>query len=187
MENRKTDRRVRYTKMVIRDALVELMETQHISQISIKSLCELADVNRSTFYAHYTDQYDLLRQVEQEVLENLKHYLEKWSPQGPYFVSEAVLTSILDYVRENAALFKALLSDNCDAAIQKDVVVLTQVVPTEYNATVDERTKEYLYAFGIDGCISLLHKWLKDGMIESTQQMSALLLRALYQGMSGFQ
>ena len=49
MEAGKTDRRVKYTKALLRDALVELMQTQHISGISIKALCGLADVNRSTF------------------------------------------------------------------------------------------------------------------------------------------
>lgn len=62
--NHKTDRRVKYTKTALREALVTLMQDRHISQITVKALCDLADVNRSTFYAHYTDPYDLLGQVE---------------------------------------------------------------------------------------------------------------------------
>lgn len=41
------DRRVRKTKIAIKDALVELMQKQHISGISIRAICEAADINRS--------------------------------------------------------------------------------------------------------------------------------------------
>ena len=107
--NHKTDRRVKYTKTALREALVTLMQDRHISQITVKALCDLADVNRSTFYAHYTDPYDLLGQVEAEVLENLRRFLKTQQMGERQPVSEPVLTRILDYVKENPALFKALL------------------------------------------------------------------------------
>ncbi|WP_286946022.1 TetR/AcrR family transcriptional regulator [Acetobacterium sp. UBA5834] len=44
---------------------MELMETRPISKISVKMICETADINRSTFYAHYADQYALLTQLEE--------------------------------------------------------------------------------------------------------------------------
>ena len=51
-ENKKIDYRVRLTKQIIRQNLVPLMKEYHISRISIKMLCERAEINRSTFYAH---------------------------------------------------------------------------------------------------------------------------------------
>ena len=61
MKELKMDRKTRYTRMVLQDSLIELMKEKPISKITIKELCEKADINRTTFYAHYTDQYDLLR------------------------------------------------------------------------------------------------------------------------------
>ena len=77
MNTRKTDRRVKYTLDALKNALITLMQEEHISKISVKSLCELADVNRSTFYAHFHDQYDLLHHMEQEVLQNITKHLEQ--------------------------------------------------------------------------------------------------------------
>jgi AcrR family transcriptional regulator len=59
MENNqvKTNRKIRYTRMVLRESLMELMKTKAISDISIKEICAAADISRSTFYAHYKDQY----------------------------------------------------------------------------------------------------------------------------------
>ncbi len=187
MQEAKTDRRVKYTKAMLKQALVELMKTQHISKISVKSLCEHADINRSTYYAHYVDQYDLLRHVEQEVMDNLKQYLEKQDIDSNYPVSVQVLKSILDYIRENEELFCALLSENCDWSFQKDIMELSQVVFVQLNKKHDARTREYLKIFGITGCISIVQKWLREGMVESTTTMSEIALGVLYHGITGFQ
>ena len=62
--NKKGDenRSVRNTKRKLNQSLIQLMGEKQITQISVKELTELADVNRGTFYFHYTDIYDMLRQ-----------------------------------------------------------------------------------------------------------------------------
>ena len=180
----KTDRRVKYTKMMLKNALVQLMQKQHISSISIKALCETADINRSTFYAHFRDQYDLLHYIKEEVMASLKQYLEqqKFTDQSP--LSAQVLTRILEYAKENADLFKALLSENCDFAFQRDIMQLSQVISSQINQASDERTQDYLLVFAITGCISVFHKWLQEGMIESPEEMSKFVIQVLYHGIS---
>ena len=66
--NKKGDenRSVRNTKRKLNQSLIQLMGEKQITQISVKELTELADVNRGTFYFHYTDIYDMLRQTEEE-------------------------------------------------------------------------------------------------------------------------
>lgn len=182
MKEGKTDRRIKYTKMMLKDALVQLMQEQHISSISIKSLCDIADINRSTFYAHFNDQYDLLHYIEQEVMANLEQYLEKQEFNDHSPLSAQVLTRILEYAKTNADLFKALLSENCDFAFQRDVMQLSQIVSSQVNQAFDTRTQEYLQEFGITGCISVLHKWLQEGMIESPPEMSKFVIQVLYHG-----
>ena len=187
MKEGKLDRRVKYTKTMLKDALVNFMQKQHISSISVKALCETADINRSTFYAHYTDQYDLLRQTEDDVITKLRLHLEQQDYNHKLPISAQVLTRILEYAKENAELFKVLLSENCDFAFQKDVIALAQIVSSQYNKALDARTKEYLEAYSITGCISIFHKWLKDGTIESTEEITELILNIVYNGMAYFQ
>jgi AcrR family transcriptional regulator len=180
MDENKLDRRVKYTKNMLKNALVQLMKQQHISTISVKALCELADINRSTFYAHYNDQYDLLHQIEQEVMDNVRRYLKKlltesFNIQAPVIV----LTRIFEYAKENSELFQVLLSENSDHVFQKDVIELSQIVSTRNNDTLDERTKEYITEFRTAGCISISHKWLKDGTVESPEEMSDLIGRLM--------
>ena len=63
------DRRVKYTKKVIKDTFLSLLEKKNISNISVKELCEMADINRGTFYRYYIDIYDLLKKIEDEFIE----------------------------------------------------------------------------------------------------------------------
>jgi AcrR family transcriptional regulator len=240
MPKQKNDRRVTYTRTALRDALIELMHNQHISGITVKSICERADVNRSTFYLHYRDQYDLLHQVEQEVLKTLEARLQaSWDEpegseggaagqeanagqevlgitqgaqgaQGAPSLQDAqgaqgapplqdahstrerpvtltVMTEILEYARENAGVARVLLSENCDFAFQKDIMDLAQVVALWMDPSYSERTREYVVAFGINGCISIAEKWLKDGMVEPPEEIARLILQVLYNGTSSFE
>lgn len=60
---KKNDARVRYTKLVLKNALLKLMQTKPINKITVKEVCELAGLNRATFYAHYGNCFDLLESI----------------------------------------------------------------------------------------------------------------------------
>jgi len=186
MKKEKEDRRVKYTKALLKEALIRQMHTQHISTISVKSLCDLADVNRSTFYAHYKDPSDLLHQIEEELLGELKAYLESQKRPGEQTMSPQVLEWVLEYLKENAPLCKVLLSENCDFAFQKDVMDLAQVIFLQMNYNIDKRTSEYLTLYSVTGCISIIQKWLQDDMLESPAQISGLIMQMTQDGIKGF-
>lgn len=57
----KNDRRVRYTKKVIKESLLELLKTTPFEQITVKALCQKAEINRATFYTHYETYSPLWR------------------------------------------------------------------------------------------------------------------------------
>lgn len=183
VKKKKIDLRVRLTRSLLKDALVQLMQKQHISKISVRALCELAGINRSTFYTHYTDHFDLLNKVEQEVLDNLKSYLEKQVLKHNRPISLQVLTNILDYFKENVELFKALLSENCDLAFQKDILELSLVV-SQISQSLSRKTQEYTNTFALNGAISILQKWAQGGMYESSAQMAEFIIQVLYYGIS---
>ena len=72
MAERETeDRRVRKTKKQLRGALTSLLLEKDISRVTVRDVADLADVNRGTFYAHYSDVYDLLHQLEDDLLRRL--------------------------------------------------------------------------------------------------------------------
>ena len=63
------NRRVMMTKRLLKESIFELMKKKPLNKITIKELCENADVNRTTFYKYYGDQYSLVKEAEDELLE----------------------------------------------------------------------------------------------------------------------
>ena len=75
IKDNKESRRVQMTKKLLRESVIELMEQKPLNKISIKDICDNADVNRTTFYKYYGDQFELVKEAEDEVLEKLGEFL----------------------------------------------------------------------------------------------------------------
>ena len=80
MEN--LDNRVRYTKMVLQQALLKILQTKHIDKVSIKELCQEAKVNRGTFYLHYATPNDLLMEIERQFIDENMAYFSPYMQEG---------------------------------------------------------------------------------------------------------
>ena len=65
------DRRVKYTKMIIRETFINLLEKKNINKITVSEICKEADINRATFYRYYLDVYDLYDKVRDEFVVKL--------------------------------------------------------------------------------------------------------------------
>ena len=179
METSKTDRRVQYTKRALTVALIELMHENHISKISVKALCEAADVNRSTFYAHFRNPYDLLAHIEAEALHDLKaRLLADNEPRTRNVVK------ILEYAKENAEVFIMLL-DESDGSFQQQIMELAHLVDIQLSnqhEAVNANDREYMYLFAVSGALGMLSHWLKKGTPQSPAEMSELLMRMIQHG-----
>ena len=68
----RTDARVRYTKMVIKNSFAKLLAEKPLAKVTVKEICELSEINRATFYKYYCDPFDLLDKIEQEFLNELE-------------------------------------------------------------------------------------------------------------------
>lgn len=71
MNDKQERRRIRMTKRLMKDALMELLARKNLVNISVKEICETADVHRTTFYLHYSDPAELLREIEQDFLDQI--------------------------------------------------------------------------------------------------------------------
>lgn len=174
-----TDRRIRYTKMVLRESLINLLEHKPIERITIKEICADADINRATFYAHYADQYDLLKQIEEELYTNISVSLSQLSqdPANPNTLKQA--ENIFDYLRDNARITRLLLSDRGDFSFQKRVMQLVyDLITTQLRVTksLSAKDAEYVYAFTITGCVGIVQRWLDDDMRKSSKAMAKMVI-----------
>jgi AcrR family transcriptional regulator len=175
------NRKIRYTKMVIRDSLTELMKTKSILNVSIKDICELADISRSTFYSHYKDQYDLLRQIEEETISYFENMLNKYKDKPGKKETAQMVEEMLTYIANNGNSIQVLLSENGDLSFQKKLFEHftnhNLVTKYFYNKLQDDETKRYYSVFLINGYIGLIQHWLKTEMSIPVQHLTMMLLK----------
>lgn len=180
MRARKEDRRVKYTKMVLKESFIALLEEKDISQITIKEICENADINRATFYAHYTDQYDLMRKIQDELFDNVDMYLSAYTKNEMPVVPVDIVERIFEYIQENARLCRLLLSERGDINFQKRVMTLAyekNIIELTKSGKISKEDAEYIYAFTLTGCIGAIQKWLNDDMKKSPRFMAEMLIK----------
>ena len=114
----KNDKRSRKSRQAIKEAFKEMVLTQEMSHIVIKDLAEKADVNRKTFYLHYTDVYNVLEDVEDELLEDIKNIFAKFDMDkiktDPYPLLLAISDGVSGSENEtfNKLLFSSTISGN---------------------------------------------------------------------------
>lgn len=182
MSNNKVDRRVKYTKMVLKESFINLLEQKDISQISIKKICEDADINRATFYAHYNDIFDLMRKIEDEFLENINAHLEEYYEINNSERAIILAEKIFEYVKENARLCKLLLSERGNFDFQKRVMMLVYdliISELTYDNRISKTDAEYVYSFTITGCVGAVQKWLEEDMKQSPRYMAEMIVNLI--------
>lgn len=188
---KKQERRYRRTEALILSGLTTLLQKKSIKEITVRELADLVDINRSTFYLHYTDIYDLLEKTEQRLLKQLKDAVtDKWSNQNETDHFFEFLEQIFTILSENAPLCSALIGPNGDIAFlraieqmmyEKGMQTLRAMTPSE----LPEQDLEFAISFVLAGCIGLVENWLNKECPETPTHMAELALLLLREGTSG--
>ena len=176
----KENRKIRYTKMVIRDSLMELMKNNSIVSIHIKDICELADISRSTFYAHYKDQYDLLQQIEEETLAHFKELLKKYDAGCSNAEFTLLIEEVLSYMANNSSI-QVLLSEHGDIDFQKklfrDLALRKQITGFISKRIQEDEIASCYFIFVLNGIIGLIQHWLKNDMYIPVPKLAKMILK----------
>lgn len=178
MKKMKESRKTRYTRMVLQESLFELMKEKPITKITIKELCENADINRTTFYSYYNDQYDLLRKIEDEALSWVKEALSNLISQTDKYETMKILEGIFQYFVENSKHFQILMSEQGDINFQKQLFTLIyQECGISFSVAADSHlnTDEDYFIFVVNGSIGLIQHWLKNGITKSAKEMAEII------------
>ncbi|MDR0409131.1 MAG: TetR/AcrR family transcriptional regulator [Spirochaetaceae bacterium] len=177
----KDNRKTRYTKKVLRESLVEIMKSKAITNITIKEICALADVSRTTFYAYYKDQYDLLKQIENETVAYIEDALKEIGKEDGYVKIIQIVEDMLRYICYNSNSVQVLLSENGDPQFQKRFfqrLIYQRWMINHFIETLGNKPEmlEYYLTYAVNGSIALVQCWLKNGMDIPISQIAKMLV-----------
>lgn len=187
---RGNDRRVRKTRAQLRGALAQLMEEKSIQEITVKELCEVCDLNRGTFYLHYTDVYDLLHSVERELQSGFEAVLAGFSLERLAVEPGLAMREIFEYLAANADMCRVLLCRGGDMAFVEGVeAVVKEHILGQWRKVFEGRDEayEYVFAFVAGGCIGILQRWLENGMPQPPGEIARLTENIVSRGIAALQ
>ena len=174
MKDQTENRRVRMTKRLMKDALLELLEQKALSGISVTAVCEAADVNRSTFYNYYNCPSDLLQEIEQEVLDRipvppliLDHEAEEQLLQDT--------TAFFDYVKENKKIFHVLFSESVNHDFSSRLVDLLCSQHIRSTGSVDEQSSRFMHRYVANGTVGMLREWIAADFPVSSSEIAEMM------------
>ena len=113
MRNRKTDLRIIKTKKSLYESLLDLMKEKPFEELKVSDICENALVNRSTFYSHFDDKYDLLDSLICDLKEGSSEELSKntnISNSKEYYLE--MIKLLLDHIEDKKDVYAMVLINN---------------------------------------------------------------------------
>ena len=178
MKTNKNDRKSKYTRMVLRESLFELMEEIPVSKITVKDICDRADINRTTFYAHYEDKFDLLQSIEEETLLWADELIDKLLAATDERGRINILEEIFAYFAENKTRLSVLMSEQGDIRFQKQLLIKIYekcgIMPENIKSGDIEKSELY-YIFVVNGSIGLLRNWLQNPSGKSEKHIAEVI------------
>jgi len=163
------------TAIKMDEALLSLLEKKDFAYITIKEICEVAGVNRSTFYLHYENTSDLLKETTQYILD--KHFayydidkkevvrrLEGCERKELIFITHEYLTPYLTFIKENRRIFKLAIKQfqvmNMDEVYGRMFKYIFEPILARFR--VPEKERPYVIKFYLTGVFAIVMEWL-DG------------------------
>jgi len=177
---KREDPRVRRTRKLLRQGLIELLHQKPVAEITVKELAEHIDINRSTFYKYYKDVHDLVSQLENQLAHDFRAIVRKPVCNDIEYYPEPLLIHIFDYVRANADISAVLLGKNGNREFvcnMRDILKSQALKNFEAIVVLENpRLLGYYSSFVLDGCISMISNWLEHGMVESSEAMAEIII-----------
>ncbi len=177
MTEKKEGRRVKITKMLLKESLIELMKEKSIHQISIKEICLGADVNRSTFYRHYNTQYELYDDIIADLTNDLTNVFNKSYENNCN--TQETLANILAFIESKRETFLVILSDKSNVGIGEAYSSITAKFIDKENTS---ELGAYIIQFVAAGMTSFVWTWLNKEKRRSAKEVSALFCTLMMHG-----
>ena len=173
------DARITKTKTKIKDALLDILQTEPIATVSISRICKKANINRNTFYAHYASPEQVLGEIADDLMAQEYGLLDACTS-----VKQIIMTAIeftKAYAKENIILLNnGVEKQFINAGITYSKNVRFYAMNDGEKGFAPEYV-EMIYTYIVHGSAALLKQWLFSGMKEST----AYIGEAMYSITSG--
>lgn len=164
------------------EALITLLEKKDFEYITIKEICDTAGVNRSTFYLHYENTSDLLKETTQYMIdkhfsyyeintERLLLHFEGKKREDLLFIRDEYLAPYLTFIKENQRLFRVSIKHfhylNMNEVYRKMFKHIFSPILARFS--IPESKHSYIMKFYLTGVFAVIMEWLDKNCADDMQ------------------
>lgn len=179
------DRRIKYTKNIIKETVFNLLETKEINKISVTEICRIADINRATFYRYYLDVFDLLKQIQDEFVSELLNSIKRSEQYSVFSFSK----EYLEVLNNNQKLVKILFT-NKNFDFLSDILELSyeqcEAKWLKLNPDISKEKIEYASVFIFNGALGIVNLWIQNDFDKSIEEVASTIEDLSYHGIQKY-
>jgi len=166
-EKNKKDLRVIKTENLLYTTLMDLLKEKAFEEIKVSDICNKALINRSTFYAHYQDKYELvvgfISTLKEELASAIKENGSTFNTKEYYL---EMIELILTHIEKKKSIYQDILINNRNSIVMD---ILLDVINSDVNKHLEKTLKEkeeipkrVISTFYIGAVTSLCMEWLRN-------------------------
>ena len=177
------------TAIKMDEAIITLLEKKDFEYITIKEICDAAQVNRSTFYLHYENTSDLLKETTRYIIDkHLAYYetdkksvslkLETCKREELLFISDEYLTPYLTFIKDNQRLFKVSVKRFHSMHMDEVYSEMFERIFTPILARfrVPEAERAYVMKFYLTGVFAVVMEWINKNCSDSMEMIIKVII-----------
>ena len=180
--NTKNNQRYQDTEKLIQDTLLSLAQEKEIHKVTVRTICEAAHINRSSFYLHYLDIHDLIDKMGRKMMKEVGEMMENHGNIIDFFLTPDSMAQMIAYVKEHHTFFDIYLTRYTAEASESFSLLwenATRPYMLERYGSISEEEMWYHFSFFQAGFISVLSEWLHRGCPETPERLAEIILRSL--------
>lgn len=187
--SQKQDPRSAATKEKIIKAYLQILSEKCSECISVSEICEIADINRSTFYRHFEKVHDIEIDIEKTVLKTFSDILDNTPLDDFINGRKTFLRTVSETIRNDLSFYtKVLLVNRRVGFIEK----IDATIRNKLKETLSEKTElsddeiDYVFTFAVAGRVAVYRKWILSGFKQSEDTISSILEKVSSSGFDSF-
>ena len=150
----------------IEKIFLQLIQKKNIDEITVSMICDLSDLNRSTFYANYTDIYDLAEKIKN----NMEFEFAQFQLSNNSKQDYNGYLNMFRYIKDNQIFFKTYFK----------LEEISNSLPTQYRVELAEKYYnnkfiDYHIEFFRAGLNAVIKMWLNNGCIETPEEINEII------------
>lgn len=165
------------TKRLLKECLIRLLKEESIYKLSVRALCDGAGINRTTFYKYYATPFELLGEIEEDMLMRVQETLMQSEEDRT-----SGIAGVCRYLEENIELSRMLINNNVDPQFPEKLFSMPYVraeLEKTLEAEYDAGDIAYASCFLTYGCYWTVRRWINAEKREPPEKIAALLMKMI--------